>query len=132
MTVDAKYKRSRQRERILELLKSTDTHPTAGSIYDHLKQEFKDLSMGTVYRNLNILLEQGLVTKIDFGSTFDRFDGNVDPHYHFLCEGCKSILDLPLEVDESLNQKVDTLTGSKTRFHRVEFFGKCNQCASGS
>ena len=132
MPSDAKYKRSRQRERILELLKSTDTHPTAGWIYDRLKQEFKDLSMGTVYRNLSILLEQGLVTKIDFGSTFDRFDGNVDPHYHFLCEGCKSILDLPLEVDGTLNQKVDTLTGSKTRYHRVEFFGKCGQCASGA
>jgi Fur family transcriptional regulator, peroxide stress response regulator len=130
MTGEAKYKRSRQRERILELLKSTDTHPTAGWVYDRLKQEFKDLSMGTVYRNLNILLDQGQVTKIDFGSTFDRFDGNVDPHYHFLCEGCKAILDLPMAVDESLNQKVNTVTGYKTRSHRIEFFGKCNQCAS--
>ena len=80
------YRRSKQRERIIKLLKNTEIHPTAGWIYNKLSQEFTDLSMGTVYRNLNILIEQGLVVKIDFGRTFDRFEANTTPHYHFICE----------------------------------------------
>ena len=92
----ANYKRSRQRERLLELLTSTGAHPTAGWLYDRLKKEFPDLSMGTVYRNLNILMEQDLVRKIDFGSTFDRFEARTDPHYHFICERCGSVSDLSM------------------------------------
>lgn len=125
-----KYKRSRQRERILHLLRGTDIHPTAVWIYDQLKQEFQDLSMGTVYRNLNVLVELGLVAKIACGSTFDRFDGNVEPHYHFFCEKCGSVLDLPLEVDESLNRKVEELTNFMVRGHTMEFLGLCDKCSS--
>ncbi len=128
MTTESKYKRSRQRERILALLRSTDTHPTAGWLYDRLKQEFKDLSMGTVYRNLNILITQGLVTKIDTGSTFDRFDANISPHYHFICESCGSYLDIPLPVDVTLNRKVDEATNFRTKRHRIEFYGTCDKC----
>ncbi len=130
MTTDSKYKRSRQRERILALLQSTDTHPTAGWLYDRLKQEFKDLSMGTVYRNLNILITQGLVTKIDTGSTFDRFDADVSVHYHFICESCGSYSDIPLAPDDTLNRKVDELTNFKTKRHRIEFYGICDKCGS--
>ncbi|HOL16340.1 MAG TPA: transcriptional repressor [Bacillota bacterium] len=130
MTDKPRYKRSRQRERILNLLRETDTHPTAVWIYDRLKPEFHNLSMGTVYRNLHILVEQGLVAKIACGSTFDRFDGNVKPHYHFFCEKCGSVLDLPLEVDESINRKVDELTNFVTRSHKMDFFGLCDQCSS--
>jgi Fur family transcriptional regulator, peroxide stress response regulator len=84
--------------------------------------------MGTVYRNLNILIEQGLIKKIDFGSTFDRFDANIGPHYHFVCERCGSIIDLELPIDESLNQRVTQATPYKARRHRIEFFGICDRC----
>ena len=86
--------------------------------------------MGTVYRNLNILIEQGLVRKIDFGSTFDRFDANVGPHYHFICEKCGSISDLPLEVDPVLNDRVNRDTEFRARRHRIEFYGLCGGCRS--
>lgn len=91
-----KYRRSKQRERILELLRGTESHPTANWLYGKLREEFPDLSMGTVYRNLGILLEQGLIKRIDFGSTFDRFDANIAPHYHFICEECGTIVDLSM------------------------------------
>ena len=123
-----KYKRSRQRERILELLRSTGRHPTADWIYDQLKKEFPNLSMGTVYRNLNILLEQRLVRKIDFGSTFDRFDANVMQHYHFVCEGCGAIIDLELPIDASLNGRVNAATPFRAHSHRIEFYGLCDRC----
>lgn len=126
------YKRSRQRERILALLQSTGCHPTADWIYERLKSEFPALSMGTVYRNLNILMDQGLIKKIDFGSTFDRFDANIGPHYHFICERCGSIIDLELPVDEELNQRVNRTTPYSAHRHRIEFFGVCDRCSEGS
>ena len=124
-----KYRRSRQRERVLELLKNTGTHPTATWIYDRLKEEFPGLSPGTVYRNLGILIEQGLVRKIDFGSTFDRYDANTDPHYHFICERCGAIIDLGMPVNEELNRIVEKQTHHKATRHRIEFYGICEECA---
>jgi len=124
-------KRSRQRERILELLQGTGAHPTADWLYDRLKGEFPNLSMGTVYRNLNVLVEQGLIKRIDFGSTFDRFDAVTGPHYHFICEKCGAIIDLPLPIDEALNHRVDDATPLKARGHRIEFYGVCDRCQVG-
>jgi Fur family peroxide stress response transcriptional regulator len=110
-------------------MSGTTTHPTADWLYERLKKEFPNLSMGTVYRNLNILMEQDLVQKIDFGSTFDRFEARTDPHYHFICERCGSVSDLPLPVDEGLNRRVSEKTGFQARRHRIEFYGLCGKCA---
>ena len=115
----------------MELLQHTGHHPSADWIYERLKEEFPNLSMGTVYRNLNILIDQGLIKKIDFGSTFDRFDANVGPHYHFICERCGSIIDLEVPIDESLNQRVSQATPYAARRHRIEFFGICDRCQEG-
>lgn len=124
----ANYRRSRQRERLLELLRDTGKHPTADWLYERLKGEFPHLSLGTVYRNLTILLEQGLVKKIDFGSTYDRFEALTRPHYHFVCESCGSISDLEIPVDESLNERVNRETPFIAHRHRIEFFGICDEC----
>jgi Fur family peroxide stress response transcriptional regulator len=110
------------------LLQNTGRHPTAEWIYDQLKGEFPSLSMGTVYRNLSVLIEQGLIKKIDFGSTFDRFDANTGPHYHFICECCGSIIDLELPIDEALNEQVNRTTPFTAHRHRIEFFGVCDRC----
>jgi Fur family peroxide stress response transcriptional regulator len=124
-----KYKRSRQRERILEIVRTTNIHPTASWIYERLKEEIPGLSMGTVYRNLNILIDQGFVRKIDFGSTFDRFEANIEPHYHFICEKCGEIFDLDLPIDASLNEMVNKKTQFSAKRHRIEFYGLCDRCA---
>lgn len=129
LSIKAKpYKRSRQRERILEILRETDVHPTADWIYQRLKDEFPNLSMGTVYRNLQVLMEQGLATKIDFGSTFDRYEAKVMPHYHFVCDECGAIVDLEMPVDHELNDRARAATSFAVRRHRIEFFGICDRC----
>lgn len=122
------YKRSRQRERILSALMETDSHPTADWIYARLKPEFPDLSLGTVYRNLNILVEMGLITRIDNGSSFDRYDARREPHHHFVCEQCGSILDLALPVDAGLEDRISRQTGLTIKRHKIDFFGICTQC----
>jgi Fe2+ or Zn2+ uptake regulation protein len=123
------YRRSRQRERILELLRSTDSHPTANWLFGKLRKEFPDLSLGTVYRNIGILIQQGLISRLAFGSTFDHLDANMMPHYHFICEQCDSIIDLDVPPDESLNAWPDKSLGFKVSRHEIEFYGLCPQCA---
>ncbi len=127
--VPAKYKRSRQRERILEVLKETDSHPTANWIYDRLKPEFPDLSLGTVYRNLRILEQQGEIVHLDSGSTFDRFDARKGQHYHFICESCGKVTDLDMPQASNLDRIAEKTAGIKVKRHRIDFFGLCPDCA---
>lgn len=128
LTKNKTYRQSKQRERILKLLRSTDNHPTADWLYDRLKKEFPQLSLGTVYRNLSVLMEQGLVQKIDFGSTFDRFEANASPHYHLICERCGSIQDFEMALYDELNEKANRLTDFSVQHHRIEFYGICTKC----
>jgi Fur family transcriptional regulator, peroxide stress response regulator len=124
------YKRSKQRQRILELLQSTETHPTANWLFRKLRKDFPNLSLGNVYRNIGILVEQGLISRIAFGSTFDRLDANMRPHYHFICENCDSIIDLVIPPDESLNVSLDKSLGFKVTRHEIEFYGLCAKCSN--
>jgi Fur family transcriptional regulator, peroxide stress response regulator len=123
------YKRSRQRERILALLRSTDTHPTASWLFGRLKKEFPSLSMGTVYRNIGILVQQGLIGRIAFGSTFDRLDANVSEHHHFICESCGAIIDVQLPVERGRERQFPALEGFEVSRYTMEFYGICPKCS---
>ena len=125
-------KYSRQRESIKNYLMRTREHPTADSVYLHVKEEFPNISLGTVYRNLNLLTDIGDVVKIPAQDGGDRFDGNVEPHNHFFCTGCGNIIDLDLdmkkieEVNATAAKNFDGFIESSTTI----FYGKCNKCIS--
>jgi Fur family peroxide stress response transcriptional regulator len=95
-----------------------------------LKEEFPRLSVGTIYRNLAILKEQGRINELQFGSTFNRFEARVDPHYHLVCEKCGSIQDSEMPLEKSLNERAARLTDFRIKTHRVTFFGICKNCLS--
>ncbi|MFA6505993.1 MAG: transcriptional repressor [Treponemataceae bacterium] len=124
-----RYKRSRQRERILDTLRGTNTHPTATWVYDELKREFPDLSLGTVYRNLGILRDQGLVRVLQAGSTFDRFDADTGPHYHFICQDCGRVSDVPMPALGDLEARAAKAVGGTISGHRIDFYGTCADCS---
>ncbi len=126
--MEKKLRRSRQRDRILELLHYTDQHPTAGWLYDRLKQEFPNLSLGTVYRNLGILVEQGTVRKLDSGSTFDRFEINRGDHVHVVCRTCGRIEDVDMVQTAELQRAAHEQTGMTIVGQRIELFGICDRC----
>ena len=88
----ANLKYSKQRASILEYLSGTHSHPTADMVYLHVKEEFPNISLGTVYRNLNLLADIGEITKIPTPDGGDRFDGRTDSHYHVICSGCGNVL----------------------------------------
>lgn len=122
------YRQSAQRDRILEVLKTTDSHPTADWLYSQLKSEFPKLSPGTVYRNLGILQEMGKVKKIQYGSTFDRFEANLSDHYHLICESCNSITDINLPACKDILNKAEALSNFSINYHQIEFYGICLSC----
>jgi Fur family transcriptional regulator, peroxide stress response regulator len=122
------YRQSKQRERLLKLLRSTDLHPTADWLYSRLKKEFPRLSLGTVYRNLAVLIEQGLVKKLQHGSTFDRFEANIIPHCHLVCEQCGRITDFDMPLHQDLNVEAAGLADFSVAYHKIEFFGTCRKC----
>jgi Fe2+ or Zn2+ uptake regulation protein len=128
LTDTSKYRKSRQRERILEILRGTKSHPTADTIYLEMKDEFPDLSLGNVYRNLNILVETNMIRRLDFGSTFNRFDGNCDTHSHFICEKCGAVSDL--EINDNFNPEdfIKNSKGKRVKTFTLEFFGICENC----
>ena len=122
------YKRSKQRERMLELLGQTEIHPTADWLYQQLKQEFPSLSMGTVYRNLNILSKQKLIQKLPFGSTHDRYEAKKSPHYHLVCEKCGCVQDFDMPQYAKINEQAQKMSGFDISSHRIDFFGICERC----
>jgi Fe2+ or Zn2+ uptake regulation protein len=123
-----RLKKSDLRESILELLKNTETHPTASWVFDHLRKEFPRVAVGTVYRNLNILVSEGLVKSINFDEPIDRYDAKLTKHYHFICERCGTIHDLDIPIDRSLEDLVMKKTGFQVLRHRLDFFGVCPAC----
>jgi Fur family peroxide stress response transcriptional regulator len=84
--------------------------------------------MGTVYRNLGILVKQGLVSRLDFGSGFDRFEAITLPHHHFVCESFGRVADLDLPIDHSLTQKLQKATGYAATRHGIRLYGLCEKC----
>lgn len=123
-----KYKRSKQRERILELLGQTEIHPTADWLYHKLKKEFPSLSLGTVYRNLNILVEQKRIQKLPFGSTHDRYEIIKNPHYHLVCKACGRVQDFDMPQYAEINKQAQKMSGFNISRHRIDFFGTCDKC----
>jgi len=115
---------------MLELLEQTEIHPTADWLYHKLKNEFPSLSLGTVYRNLNILAEQHLIQKLPFGSTHDRYEAQKSPHYHLVCETCGCVQDFNMPHYTEINEQARKMSGFDISRHRIDFFGTCEKCHS--
>lgn len=124
----AALKYSRQRECIKEYLNSTTEHPTADMVYTRVREEFPNISLGTVYRNLNLLADIGEAVKITTSDGGDRFDGNTQPHYHFYCSECNQLLDLDIAPMDHINELAGKNFDGEIKSHNVIFYGKCGEC----
>jgi Fur family peroxide stress response transcriptional regulator len=119
---------SKQRDTILRVVMNSKDHPRADRIYDQVRQEIPNISMGTVYRNLKSLAKSGDIRQLDITDGTSRFDGNADNHYHFRCEECGHIFDLDEPVDQAISERVAKHTGFRVYRQRMELVGLCNAC----
>lgn len=124
-------KYSRQRAAILSFLQSRKDHPTAELVYSNVKEEFPNISLGTVYRNLNQLAEAGMIAKHSFGVLgIDHYDYDTSPHYHFVCNCCNAVIDLPMECHDfpSIDMEASKNFDGLIQGHRLYFCGICKKC----
>lgn len=119
---------SKQRDFILNALQMNPIHPTAEEIYTLLKKDHPKLSLATVYRNLNQLVQTGLVRKITGLENSDHFDHQLHPHYHFLCQSCGKIYDVPETVAPDVDRLVAKSLGATVTRHDMSFSGVCSVC----
>lgn len=124
----AATKFSRQRECIIHYLLNTKQHPTADMIYQHVKKIYPKISLGTVYRNLNLLAEQGEILKLSCGDGSDHFDACITPHNHFICTNCNCVVDLPMESIDHINTIASANFDGEIQGHVTYFYGICNNC----
>lgn len=123
---------SKQRQAIIESLVHRTDHPTAEMLYQSLRTQHPGISLGTVYRNLSLLEEQGTVLRIPMTGGPDRFDGNIAEHHHLQCEHCGVIVDLPAAplVDMQKAQRHAAQFGAEVTDVRLIFTGRCGECAN--
>ena len=125
----ASSKHFRKRDAILTYLQNTNAHPSAEMVYAGLKQQIPDLSLGTVYRNLNLFKDQGLAISVGTVKGVERFDGNTAPHVHFFCTECGAVIDLPqMAVPAQLVSTAATQIGGTVAQCQMSFSGFCREC----
>lgn len=122
-------KQFKKRNAILSYLQATDEHPSAEMVYMGVKKDCPDISLATVYRNLALFRNQGLIQSVGTVHGNERFDGNTEPHVHFICNECGSVLDLPeVEAPAQLCYAVENGTGGKVNMYHLSFVGTCKKC----
>ena len=127
--MEATTKQFRKRNAILECLRSTHSHPSAEMVHEMLRESHPDISLATVYRNLNYFKQQGLVSSVATVKGVERFDANTQDHVHFICENCDAVLDLhQIHVPETLDTEVKETSGCQVNSCQVTFTGLCRNC----
>ena len=120
-----------QRQIILEELSKVKTHPTANEVYDMVRKRLPRIGLGTVYRNLELMAESGIILKLEVGGTQKRFDATTDLHYHIRCIDCGKVDDIELPVQYQINDSASANTSYEVLSHHIEFTGTCETCKAG-
>ncbi len=118
---------TKQKKVIYDVLASTTSHPTADWIYQQAREQIPDISLGTVYRNLQNLAEDRQILELNYGKSQTRFDANAQNHYHFVCEQCGSVLDFPYDAQAIPGAILNQAPGQVSSY-RFECYGICADC----
>ena len=128
----AARKYSRQRELIKNFLLSRKDHPSADIVYMNVRKQHPNISLGTVYRNLTLLAEDGEIRRFNVGDGIDHFDADTSPHYHFVCRQCGSVIDLEMESIDEITDRASASFDGQIEGHVTYFYGTCCSCTAQS
>ena len=122
-----------QRSLVMQAVQSLHHHPTAEDVYRHVVQNHPSISRGTVYRNLNLLADQGEIRRVShLHNAADRFDFNLEPHYHFQCSACGQVFDASIPYQHDLMDRVANPGEFEFQTHEITFTGLCPVCKQGN
>ena len=128
MAAGSVFRMTRQRRVILEELRALRSHPTADELYVRVRRRLPRISLGTVYRNLEVLSEAGRIGKIELAGRARRYDRTAERHYHVRCLGCGRIDDVPGKPAKAIVGRIRKCLGYEIVGHRLEFVGYCPRC----
>lgn len=123
---------SKQREAIKQYLRISKDHPTAENVYQSMLKQFPNISLGTVYRNLNFLVEQGEILRLNVGDGTEHYDGYLAPHHHFHCRACHRVMDLETDPIDHVNCIAGAGFDGIIEGHVIYFYGLCPDCRSSA
>lgn len=121
-------KYSRQREVIKNFLMTRKDHPTADAVYMNVRQQYPNISLGTVYRNLTLLSDMGEIQRLRVGDSVDHFDADTSSHNHFVCTECGGVSDLDMENIDRIIETAGKNFGGQVKGHVTYFYGLCESC----
>ncbi len=121
-----------QRKKIMEIVREGNTHPSADEVYKRVRSLLSRISLGTVYRNLEVLSEMGKIQKLELSGSFKRFDWNPKKHYHIRCVRCNRVDDAPLAPLNQLENELYEATVFQIIGHNLEFIGLCPECTKNT
>jgi len=119
---------TRQRRIILEEFHTPGKHPTADEVYARVRKKLPNISLGTVYRNLDLLSQAGLIKKLRLGGRQKQFDGGLHRHYHVRCVRCGRISDVSADPFGDLDAAARSTSDFQILGHQLEFEGLCAKC----
>ena len=125
----AELRRSRQREAIKSFLMTRKDHPTADVVYQNVKKDYPEISLGTVYRNLTLLSDMGEILRLRLGDGIDHFDADTSNHHHFICTRCGSVIDLTMDHLSEVDDIAQKCFEGTIQGHVIYFYGICNKCS---
>jgi Fe2+ or Zn2+ uptake regulation protein len=126
---ETKYRQTKQRKVILEELRKTKTHPTAEELFFLVKKHIPNISLGTIYRNLDFLKKQKQILELSLEKNFNHYDGNIQKHYHFYCKKCKKIFDIyQLKIFKNLENMLLKKHNFYIEDYTLNFYGYCANC----
>jgi Fur family transcriptional regulator, peroxide stress response regulator len=121
-----------QRRLVHRIIESRRDHPTAQSVFEQAQEQMPSISLGTVYRNLQLLVDQGVLLERKIGNRPARYEANRHRHYHICCSECGVLEDLSVPYQEVLDRRVQRMVRYRLQEHRMEFYGVCPQCQNGA
>ena len=127
--MEKKLRHSHQRDMIYNYMLSTKEHPSAEMIYEDLKKLEPNLSLGTVYRNLKLLEELGMVKKVTSVNNVERYDAITEDHVHFVCSKCGALVDLPHFKEEIIKQSFNSEIEGSIEWVNIILGGVCKNCS---
>ncbi len=129
MLQEKNHRITKQRQVILEELRKLNTHPSADEIYKVVRRRLPRISLGTVYRNLEVLSALGKIQKLELSGSLKRFDWNTNKHYHIRCVRCNRVDDAPIAPLNQLENDLYKATVFEIIGHNLEFIGLCPECS---
>jgi len=123
------YRITKPRLIILNAIRNSEKHPTVEEVYNMVKPQIPNISLGTVYRTLGLLEELGLLQKVVYDQSSTRYDSNLEAHYHAICLDCGKLLDIVKSVLGNLEAHFPGDMGFTIVGHKLEFYGYCKNCS---